>query len=57
MGHTESNVTVVWNKQYNQNQPGDLVAVTVKDASASTLFGKCAPFSYANYRTQDIESV
>ena len=44
MGHTESNVTVVWNKQYNQNQRGDLVTVTVTDVSASTLFGESVPF-------------
>ena len=51
MGHTESNVTVVWNKQYIQNKPGDLVTVKVTDVSASTLFGECVPFSHVNYRT------
>ena len=45
MGHTESNVTVVWNKKHAPNQPGDLVTVTVTDASASTLFGECVPSS------------
>ena len=44
MGHTESNVTVVWNKQYAQNKPGDLVTVTVADVSASTLFGESVSF-------------
>ena len=39
MGHTESNVTVVWKKQEPLLQLGDLVSVTVMDASASTLFG------------------
>ena len=39
MGHTESNVTVVWKKQEPWLQLGDLVSVTVMDASASTLFG------------------
>ncbi len=39
MGHTESNVTVVWAKQESLVQPGDLVSVTVTDVSASTLFG------------------
>ena len=45
MGHTESNVTVVWNKKHAPNQPGDLVTVMVTDASASTLFGECVPSS------------
>ena len=45
MGHTESNVTVVWNKKHVPNQPGDLVTVTVTDASASTLFGECVSSS------------
>ena len=45
MGHTESNVTVVWNKKHAPNQPGDLVTVTVTDASASTLFGECVSSS------------
>ncbi len=39
MGHTESHVTVVWNKQGTLSQLGDLVPVTVTDVSASTLFG------------------
>ena len=45
MGHTESNVTVVWNKNHAPNQLGDLVTVTVTDASASTLFGECVSSS------------
>lgn len=39
MGHTESNVTVVWNKADSFTQPGNLVPVAVAEASASTLFG------------------
>ena len=39
MGHTERNVTVVWGKSLLEIQPGDLVAVKIYDASASTLFG------------------
>lgn len=39
MGHTESNVTVVWNKPDSIAQPGNLVPVAVAEASASTLFG------------------
>ncbi len=39
MGHTERNVTVVWEKVAAPLTPGDLVAIKVEDASASTLFG------------------
>ncbi|MDT7043441.1 tRNA (N6-isopentenyl adenosine(37)-C2)-methylthiotransferase MiaB [Candidatus Nitronereus thalassa] len=43
MGHTESNVTVVWQKPDFPTKPGDLVPVTVAEASASTLFGQRVP--------------
>jgi len=39
MGHTERNVTVVWEKSALEIQSGDLVTINVYDASASTLFG------------------
>ena len=39
MGHTERNVTVVWEKVAAPLTPGDLVAIKVEDASPSTLFG------------------
>lgn len=39
MGHSESNVTVVWDKSDHPHRPGDLVSVMVDDASPSTLFG------------------
>lgn len=39
MGHTESNVTVVWDKQDPLAKPGIIAPVTVAEASASTLFG------------------
>ena len=39
MGHTESNTTVVWEKNHRPLTPGDMVALTIHDASASTLFG------------------
>ena len=39
MGHTESNVTVVWEKSATRLKPGDLVSILVKDGSASTLYG------------------
>ncbi|MGB0909891.1 MAG: tRNA (N6-isopentenyl adenosine(37)-C2)-methylthiotransferase MiaB [Nitrospirales bacterium] len=40
MGHTESNITVVWNKSLQSCQPGELLPFVVEDASASTLFGR-----------------
>lgn len=43
MGHSESNVTVVWDKQEASAKPGDLVSVKVSDVSASTLFGVGVP--------------
>jgi len=39
MGHSEHNVTVVWNKDGSLVHPGDLVPITVNAASPSTLFG------------------
>jgi len=39
MGHTESNTTVVWEKHLCTVTPGDMVALTIHDATASTLFG------------------
>ena len=43
MGHTEQNVTVVWDKEATPLALGDSVSIRVEDASASTLFG--APVS------------
>lgn len=43
MGHSESNVTVVWDKEEILAHPGDLVSLTIKDVSSSTLFGACVP--------------
>ena len=45
MGHTESNVTVVWDKPELLAKPGDFATVKVTDASASTLFGIGVPTS------------
>ena len=39
MGHTESNVTVVWDKAALPLSLGDRITIRVEDASASTLFG------------------
>lgn len=43
MGHTESNVTVVWDKDALPLSFGDRITIKVEDASASTLFGTPAP--------------
>ncbi|GJL63226.1 MAG: tRNA-2-methylthio-N(6)-dimethylallyladenosine synthase [Nitrospirales bacterium] len=40
VGHTESHVTVVWDKWCRPSQPGELLSIRVEDASASTLFGR-----------------
>ncbi|GJL52296.1 tRNA (N6-isopentenyl adenosine(37)-C2)-methylthiotransferase MiaB [Candidatus Nitrospira salsa] len=40
VGHTESHVTVVWDKLCRPSQPGELLSVFIEDASASTLFGR-----------------
>ncbi len=39
MGHTESNVTVVWPKAAPSDCPGDLVSISIQDATPSTLYG------------------
>jgi tRNA-2-methylthio-N6-dimethylallyladenosine synthase len=38
MGKTDGNITVVWENALLPGQPGDLVAIPIRDASASTLF-------------------
>ena len=39
MGHTEHNVTVVWSKNSHPGLPGDLVSISIQDATPSTLYG------------------
>ncbi len=39
MGHTEHNVTVVWPKESSTHLLGDLVSVSIQDATPSTLYG------------------
>ncbi len=43
MGHSQSNVTVVWPKDDSPLQPGDLVSVQILDVSPSTLYGVVPP--------------
>jgi tRNA-2-methylthio-N6-dimethylallyladenosine synthase len=45
MGKSDGNVTVIWNKTDLSCRPGDLVACSIYDASASTLYGKAVPQS------------
>ena len=40
VGHTEHNMTVVWDKSLESCQPGELLPLIIEDASASTLFGR-----------------
>jgi len=39
MGHTESNITVVWPKAGHRSIPGDVVSISIHDATPSTLYG------------------
>ena len=41
MGHTESNVTVIWEKSNDFLSPGDFASVAINDVSPSTLYGTC----------------
>lgn len=43
MGHSEANVTVVWDQSEIPCPVGSLVSVIVDDASASTVFGHLVP--------------
>ncbi|WP_447980711.1 tRNA (N6-isopentenyl adenosine(37)-C2)-methylthiotransferase MiaB [Candidatus Nitrospira bockiana] len=43
MGRTDGGITVVWEKSARPVAPGDLVSVTITDASATTLFGAPKP--------------
>jgi tRNA-2-methylthio-N6-dimethylallyladenosine synthase len=40
MGKSDGNVTVIWNKTDLSCQPGQLIACSIYDASASTLYAK-----------------
>ena len=39
MGHTDSNVTVVWPKDDLTRVPGDFASISIQDATPSTLYG------------------
>ncbi|MFM8551228.1 MAG: tRNA (N6-isopentenyl adenosine(37)-C2)-methylthiotransferase MiaB [Nitrospiraceae bacterium] len=39
MGHTDSNITAVWEKQGSMARLGDLVRLHITDASVTTLYG------------------
>jgi tRNA-2-methylthio-N6-dimethylallyladenosine synthase len=40
MGKSDGNLTVIWNKTDLPGRPGDMVACSIYDASASTLYAK-----------------
>ncbi len=39
MGRTDTNITVVWQKDGSPTTPGDIVPITITRATAATLFG------------------
>ena len=39
MGRTDTNITVVWEKDGAGTTPGDIVTITIARATAATLFG------------------
>jgi tRNA-2-methylthio-N6-dimethylallyladenosine synthase len=45
MGKSDGNVTVVWEQSLLPAQPGELISVPIRDASASTLFAHTRPSS------------
>jgi len=40
MGKSDGNITVVWDKRAISTQPGDLISLTIYDASSTTLYGE-----------------
>ena len=40
MGKSDGNITVIWNKRELSSQPGDMVSLTIYDASSTTLYAK-----------------
>jgi len=45
MGKSDGNITVIWDKRAISSQPGDLVSLTIYDASSTTLYAECPPVS------------
>lgn len=43
MGRTDTNLTTVWEKNGDMLRPGQVVDLTIRDASATTLFGRLTP--------------
>jgi tRNA-2-methylthio-N6-dimethylallyladenosine synthase len=43
MGKTDGNITVVWDKSAIASQPGDMISLTIYDASSTTLYAECPP--------------
>ncbi len=40
MGRTDTNITVVWQKDGSETQPGDIIPIAATGATAATLIGK-----------------
>jgi tRNA-2-methylthio-N6-dimethylallyladenosine synthase len=40
MGKTDGNITAVWDKSGTPSVPGQILPLTIYDASASTLYGR-----------------
>jgi len=43
MGKTDGNITVVWDKRVIASQPGDMISLTIHDASSTTLYAERPP--------------
>jgi tRNA-2-methylthio-N6-dimethylallyladenosine synthase len=43
MGKTDGNITVVWDKRAIASQPGDMISLTIYDASSTTLYAERPP--------------
>jgi tRNA-2-methylthio-N6-dimethylallyladenosine synthase len=45
MGKSDGNITVIWDKRAISSQPGDMVSLTIYDASSTTLYAERPPLS------------
>ena len=45
MGKSDGNITVVWDKHAIPSQPGDMVSLSIYDASSTTLYAERQPVS------------
>jgi len=40
MGKSDGNITVIWDKHAVSSQPGDMVSLSIFDASSTTLYAE-----------------